>query len=80
MKKRICITGIFLFVVGVILILASVSIGNQMLNNLITKAGQSMEIDKANILLASYISNIRTVGTGIMGLGGIGIVYSIVKR
>lgn len=49
MKKRICITGIFLFVVGVILILASVSIGNQMLNNLITKAGQSMEIDKGRV-------------------------------
>lgn len=66
-----CVIGGLVFLGGLVLIFNSVSFGMELLNIMITNVGHSFDAGEANVLLFSYIENVRVMGTGLLWFGGI---------
>lgn len=63
------------FIIGLILILSSVSIGRSMALNILVQNG-SMDTAEYQLIFKSYIESIRVCGVVISLLGGLGALIS----
>lgn len=80
MKKKAAIASIcvmvLVFVIGIILILSSVDIGQGYGNDAMRRNGGSMDTSSYERIIESNITNYRLVGLLLSSLGGMGILLS----
>ncbi len=78
MKKKAAIASIcvmvLVFVIGIILILSSVDIGQGYGNDAMRRNGGSMDTSSYERIIDSNITNYRLVGLLLSSLGGMGIL------
>lgn len=73
-KIYLIIMGI-VFVIGIILILSSVSIGRNIASDILTKEG-GMSTEEYKLIIRSYIESWRICGVVVSLLGGAGTLFS----
>lgn len=74
-EKISLVSAAIIFIVGLILIFSSVSIGRSIALDVLTKSG-GMDTSKYQLVIKSYIESYRSCGIVISLLGGLGTLGS----
>lgn len=75
-RSKICIAVIIIFILGIYLLVNSVTFGMALTDGYITKLGHSIEREEFNIILSTYITNVQILGGVISGISG-GIIVTL---
>ncbi|MBK9924717.1 MAG: hypothetical protein IPP66_05420 [Anaerolineales bacterium] len=79
-KSLFVITSLVLFVVGLLLILNSVSWGHEAANGYLQSQGGSMDTAQFVIVLQEYINTYRWIGGILAVISGLGFIKAIELR
>jgi hypothetical protein len=76
-RSLFIVISLVLFVVGLALVLSSLSLGREAVSGIIRAQGGSMDTGQYQIFLQEYIQTYRWIGILLSAIGGFGFVKAV---